>query len=128
MEPSSPSYDIFDERYPARRVLTLIADKWTPIVVYCLSGGVRRFHELQHQIPGISKKMLVQVLRSLEQDGLVKRMIYPVAPPKTEYALTALGQRVHEPIALLCRWAQANTDVLERIIRHRQQQGREHDA
>jgi DNA-binding HxlR family transcriptional regulator len=40
---SKPS-DIFDERYPARRILKLIGDKWTPIVLYCLSGGVRRFN------------------------------------------------------------------------------------
>jgi DNA-binding HxlR family transcriptional regulator len=37
----------FDDRYPARRLLDLIGDKWTPIVLYCLSGGVRRFNEMQ---------------------------------------------------------------------------------
>ena len=67
---SKPS-DIFDARYPARRILKLIGDKWTPIVLYCLSGGVRRFNELQHHIPDISKKMLIQVLRKLEASGLV---------------------------------------------------------
>jgi DNA-binding HxlR family transcriptional regulator len=74
--------DIFDGRYPARRVLSLIGDKWTPIVLYCLSGGVRRFNEMQHRIPDISKKMLIQVLRKLEADGLVNRKVYPVVPPK----------------------------------------------
>jgi DNA-binding HxlR family transcriptional regulator len=111
---SQPS-DIFDGRYPARRVLSLIGDKWTPIVLYCLSGGVRRFHEMQHRIPDISKKMLIQVLRKLEADGLVKRKVYPVVPPKTEYTLTPTGQRLHEPVALLCRWAAANTDLLDEI-------------
>lgn len=57
---------IYDQRYPARQLLDLIADKWTPIILYCLSGGTRRFSELQHQIPDISKKMLIQVLRRLE--------------------------------------------------------------
>ena len=111
---SQPS-DIFDGRYPARRVLSLIGDKWTPIVLYCLSGGVRRFNEIQHRIPGISKKMLIQVLRKLEADGLVNRKVYPVVPPKTEYTLTSTGQRLHEPVALLCRWAAANTDLLDKI-------------
>ena len=113
---------ILDERYPVRRVLNLIADKWTPVVLFCLSGGIKRFGELQHHIPDISKKMLIQVLRNLERDGLVKRTVYPVVPPKTEYALTALGLRIHEPIALLCRWAIENTAVLERVMRHRQRQ------
>ena len=111
---SKPS-DIFDARYPARRILKLIGDKWTPIVLYCLSGGVRRFNELQHYIPDISKKMLVQVLRKLEASGLVHRKVYPVVPPKTEYTLTEGGQRLHEPVALLCRWAAANTALLDKI-------------
>jgi DNA-binding HxlR family transcriptional regulator len=111
---SKPS-DIFDERYPARRILKLIGDKWTPIVLYCLSGGVRRFNELQRHIPDISKKMLIQVLRKLEASGLVNRKVYPVVPPKTEYALTEAGRRLHEPVALLCRWAAANTALLDKI-------------
>lgn len=48
--------DTFDERYPARRVLSLIGDKWTPIVLYCLSGSTRRFNEMQHRIPVFQRK------------------------------------------------------------------------
>lgn len=115
METKSKPSDIFDKRYPARRVLNLIGDKWTPIVLYCLSGGVRRFHELQNRIPDISKKMLIQVLRNLEAFALVDRKVYPVVPPRTEYTLTATGKRLHEPVALLCRWAADNTDLLDKI-------------
>jgi DNA-binding HxlR family transcriptional regulator len=111
---NTPS-DIFDARYPARRILKLIGDKWTPIVLYCLSGGVRRFNEFQRHIPDISKKMLIQVLRKLEASGLVGRKVYPVVPPKTEYTLTETGRRLHEPVALLCRWAAANTALLDKI-------------
>jgi DNA-binding HxlR family transcriptional regulator len=119
METKSKASDIFDKRYPARRVLNLIGDKWTPIVLYCLSGGVRRFHEMQHSIPDISKKMLIQVLRNLEASALVNRKVYPVVPPKTAYTLTAEGKRLHEPVALLCRWAAENTDLLDKIEAHR---------
>lgn len=110
---------VYDQRYPARQLLDLIADKWTPIILYCLSGGTRRFSELQHQIPDISKKMLIQVLRRLERDGIVDRKVYPVVPPKTEYALTALGRRVHEPIAMLCEWAMENEKDLKAVYRRR---------
>lgn len=113
---------VYDRRYPARQVLELIADKWTPIILYCLSGGTRRFSELHHQIPDISKKMLIQVLRRLEQDGLVDRKVYPVVPPKTEYSLTPLGQRMHEPISLICTWAIEHRDDLETVLRHRRRQ------
>jgi DNA-binding HxlR family transcriptional regulator len=105
----------FDEAYPARRILALIGDKWTPVVIYCLSGGTKRFGELHARIPDISKKMLTQVLRGLERDGLARRKVYPVVPPKTEYALTPLGQRLHEPIAALCRWAIDHPEDLRAI-------------
>jgi DNA-binding HxlR family transcriptional regulator len=111
---SKPS-DIFDQGYPARRVLNMIGDKWTPIILYCLSGGTHRFNELQRRIPDISKKMLIQVLRNLEASALVSRKVYPVVPPKTEYTLTPTGKRLHEPVAFLCRWATANTDLLDKI-------------
>ena len=110
---------VYDQRYPARQLLDLIADKWTPILLYCLSGGTRRFSELQHQIPDISKKMLIQVLRRLESDGIVERKVYPVVPPKTEYRLTPLGRRIHEPVAILCRWAVENEKDLKAVMRKR---------
>ena len=107
--------DIFDERYPARRILNLIGDKWTPIVLYCLSDSVRRFNEMQRQIPDISKKMLIQVLRELEAWGVVERKVYRVVPPKTEYRLTTSGLKLHEPVKVLCRWAADNTALLDKI-------------
>ena len=116
---------VYEARYPVRRILDLIADKWTPIILYCLSGGTRRFSELQHQIPGISKKMLIQVLRRLEEDGLVRREVYPVVPPKTEYSLTDLGKRFHEPISLLCEWALSNESEIEKVYRRRRRQERQ---
>ena len=118
MEPDANG-QILDERYPARRVLNLIADKWTPIVVYCLAGGTHRFGEMQRRIPGLSKKMLIQVLRNLERDGLVHREVFQVVPPKTEYTLTELGRRLHEPISLLCRWAADHVGMLEEIEHNR---------
>ena len=113
-------HPVYDPHYPARRVLDLIADKWTPIILYCLSGGTRRFSELLHQIPDISKKMLIQVLRRLEDDGIVARKVYPVVPPKTEYRLTDLGRRIHEPVALICEWAMAHEADIDAVLRRRQ--------
>ena len=117
---------IYDSRYPARQLLDLIADKWTPIILYCLSAGTRRFSELQHQIPDISKKMLIQVLRRLENDGIVERKVYPVVPPKTEYSLTALGRRIHEPISMLCQWASEHEKDLKTVLARRRS-GEDHN-
>jgi DNA-binding HxlR family transcriptional regulator len=106
--------------FPSRAILALIGDKWTIVVLYCLSlQEVRRFNELQRQIPDISKKMLVQTLRNLERDGLVERTVYPQVPPKTEYRLTHEGHRLREPIAELCRWAVENQTFLATILARR---------
>lgn len=110
---------VYGEDYPARRVLDLVTQRWTAIVIYCLTGGVRRFGELESQIPGISKKVLTDVLRRLEADGVVSRKVYAEVPPRTEYRLTAIGKRLHEPIQMVCQWALDNPDVLKKIERNR---------
>ena len=101
-------------------VLTLIEDKWTPIVLYCMSQGeFRRLNELQRQIPDISKKMLIQTLRRLERDGLVHRRVYAEVPPRTEYRLTEDGRRLREPIQRLCEWASDNEAFVSAVLARR---------
>jgi len=95
--------DIEGDLWPA---LELIADKWAVIVIFALLGGTRRYGELQRQVTGISQKMLTQTLRKLERDGLVRRTVYAVIPPKVEYALTPLGETLVDPLNAMCRWAQ----------------------
>lgn len=118
MKRNSTSAEL-DALFPTVRLLDLIGNKWTPIVLYCLSGGVRRFNEMERQTPDISKKMLIQVLRSLEKDGLVERKVFQVVPPKTEYRLTSDGRRLHKPVARLCAWAIKNAVFLDDIHKRR---------
>lgn len=112
--------DVYGPKYPARRLLELVGDRWTPIVLFSLADSVKRFSEIQRDIPDISKKMLIQVLRALESGGLVERKVYPVVPPKTEYRLTPDGQTLHEPVAEFCSWASSNETFLDEIHRRRQ--------
>ena len=95
---------------PTRRVLDLIADKWTCLIIGLLDGEPKRFSQLQREIGGISQKMLAQTLRSLERDGLVTRTIYPEVPPHVEYELTPLGQTLIEPIAAIRNWAETHIE------------------
>jgi DNA-binding HxlR family transcriptional regulator len=98
--------DVFNRNCDSRQVLTLLADRWTMLVIYALSRGVRRHGELKRMIGGISQKMLTQTLRSLEHDGIVRRRVYAVVPPRVEYALTPLGQTLLTPLKAICRWAE----------------------
>jgi len=114
------AYEALEPDFPSRAILSLIGDKWTIVVLYCLSlRDVRRFNELQRQIPAISKKMLAQTLRRLEGEGLIERFSYPQVPPKTEYRLTEDGHRLREPIAALCRWTVENKPFVEAILARR---------
>ena len=75
---------VYDEGYPSRRLFNLIGDKWTPIIVYILGQGTKRYGELQRHLPDVSKKMLTQTLRALERDGLLKRKVYAEVPPRVD--------------------------------------------
>jgi DNA-binding HxlR family transcriptional regulator len=104
---------VYDESYPSRRLLELIGDKWTPIIVYILGQGTKRYGEFQRHLPDVSKKMLTQTLRALERNGLLKRKVYAEVPPRVDYSLTPLGRSFLEPVTSLCAWAQAHKDQLD---------------
>jgi DNA-binding HxlR family transcriptional regulator len=97
-----------------RRGLELIADQWSMLVVVALGEETKRFSQLHARIAGISKKMLTQVLRKLERNGLVKRVVYPVIPPIVEYSLTSLGLTLREPIYALRDWSECYIEEVER--------------
>src|SRR5258706_4681916 len=97
--------DIFRADCLSRHVLQLIADEWTPLVIYALEEDTMRFGQLLKRIDGISTKMLTQTLRAMERNGLVQRVVYPVVPPVVEYSLTPLGQTLVEPMKALGDWA-----------------------
>lgn len=99
---------------PIRMVLARISDKWSILILYTLTqASVMRFNELQKTIPDISQKMLTVTLRTLEEDGLVKRQIYAQVPPKVEYSLTGRAISLLPHINSLISWAKENmNDIL----------------
>lgn len=109
-----PPINVLNRRCPSNDVLDMIADKWTVLVIYALRDNTWRYSDLERMIDGISQKMLTQTLRKLERNGLVTRTVYPVVPPRVEYALTELGSSLHEVLRPLCKWSQTHMpDILE---------------
>lgn len=94
------------QRLGAELALELVSEKWFVLVMAELRHGVRRYSELRRAIPAVSQRMLTRTLRNMERDGLVRRAVYPVVPPRTEYSLTPLGVSLLEPLRVLCLWAQ----------------------
>jgi DNA-binding HxlR family transcriptional regulator len=113
MAKTAASPSVLEPQCPSRLVLDRIADKWTALVIQILASGTMRYAELQRAIGGISQKMLTQTLRSLERDGLVRRTVHPVIPPKVEYSLTRLGRTLIEPLHALCRWSEKHLAELQ---------------
>lgn len=75
-------------------VQKLISGKWKILILWNLSHETLRFSDLKRKLPDITQKMLTNQLRSLEEDGLISRTVYPVVPPKVEYALTDIGKEM----------------------------------
>lgn len=100
---------------PIRNILSRICDKWSMLVMVTLDDkGVMRFNELQKSIPDISQKMLTVTLRTLEEDGFVKRKIYAEVPPKVEYSLTERAHSLLPLIDSLVAWAKDNmSDIIK---------------
>ena len=94
-------------------VLSLIGDKWTVMIVMTLTERPRRFNDIKRTIGGISQQMLARTLRALERDGMVARTVHPTVPPQVEYALTALGRSLADPIRELGFWAGAHIAEIE---------------
>jgi len=94
-------------------VLARVGDKWTVYVVKLLANGSMRFNEIRRAIPAISQRMLSLTLRGLERDGLVTRTVTPTIPPRVDYALTAMGLTLIEPLKAIGIWALANRDYVE---------------
>src|SRR6202035_5720535 len=80
--------------------------RWKLVILFHLFGGkMLRFSDLERAIPAISQKMLIQQLRQMEKDGIVRRLVYHQVPPKVEYGLTEWGQALCPALDALLKWA-----------------------
>jgi DNA-binding HxlR family transcriptional regulator len=96
--------------------LALFEAKWKVDVLYLLAAGIRR-RTILHDHLLVSKRVLTDVLRALERDGLVRRSVLDGAPVRIEYALTPLGRSLTGPLFALYEWAAEHT---ERVVQARE--------
>ena len=77
---------------PVATTVSLIGSKWKLLILRNLLQRPWRFNELKRSLDGISQKVLTDSLRSMEEDGIITRAVYPEVPPRVEYALSELGE------------------------------------
>ncbi|MDG0794193.1 helix-turn-helix transcriptional regulator [Cohnella ginsengisoli] len=88
-----------------------IVGKWKPTILYhLLQGKPLRFNELRRLLPDITQRMLTLYLRELEEEEIVKRVVYPQIPPKVEYSITEYGMSLSPVLEMLHRWGVAHIE------------------
>ena len=87
--------------------VALIGSKWKLLSIRNLLERPWRFNELKKDLEGISQKVLTDSLRSMEEDGLVTRTVYPEVPPRVEYALSDLGKSLKPILDSMVAWGNA---------------------
>ena len=98
-------------------VFKILEGRWKLVILFHLFGGEkRRFSDLERAIPAISQKMLIQQLRQMEADGVVRRIVHHQVPPKVEYCLTKWGQALCPALDALLKWASLQESMSESLL------------
>lgn len=94
--------------------LKFLEGRWKLVILFHLFGGqTLRFSELERAIPAVSQKMLIQQLRQMEADGIVRRIVHHQVPPKVEYCLTDWGQALCPALDALLTWAAQRDEIVD---------------
>ena len=89
---------------PVATTVQLIGSKWKLLIMRNLLERPWRFNELKKNLVGISQKVLTDSLRSMEEDGIITRTVYPEVPPHVEYALSDLGESMRPILTAMQEW------------------------
>jgi len=100
-------------------VLAILGGKWKPLIVYHLAGGPKRTGQLRRLVTNVSEKMLIQHLKELTDDGVIRRIDYQKVPPHVEYELTDFGRSLAQVLAPLCEWGTHHNSQVTKIVQNR---------
>lgn len=89
---------------PVATTVQMIGSKWKLLIMRNLLARPWRFNELRRDLDGISQKVLTDSLRSMEEDGIIKRTVYAEVPPRVEYSLSELGESMRPIIKAMEQW------------------------
>jgi DNA-binding HxlR family transcriptional regulator len=102
---------------PVKATTKVMAGKWKVAVLWHLSFQSRRFAELRDLLPGVSEKVLTAQLRQLEKDGVLRRTVTPLVPPRVDYELTAAGSELIPIMQSMCDWGSKHLGIVPTLPR-----------
>lgn len=100
-------YTFKGKTYPCCASLTMgiIGGKWKTVILFYLIDGTLRYNELRKKMPTVTERTLSLQLKTLEEDGIIKRKVYTCKPPlKVEYSLTPFGETLIPLIKSIADW------------------------
>ena len=89
---------------PVAITVQMVGSKWKLLILRNLLARPWRFNALRKNLEGISQKVLTDSLRSMEDDGIITRTVYPEVPPRVEYSLSELGESMRPIIKAMEQW------------------------
>src|ERR1700682_2612770 len=112
-----PEHTVASAAKGVEDVLRILEGRWKLVILFHLFGGkVLRFSELRRAIPAVSEKMLIQQLRQMERDGIVRRFVHHQVPAKVEYNLTDWGQALCPALDALLTWVDLKERLTEVVV------------
>lgn len=101
-------------------VLEILGGKWKPLILFHLASGAKRTGQLRRLVTNVSEKMLIQHLKEMMDDGIIRRIDFQTVPPHVEYELTDFGQSLAKVLAPLCEWGTRHMPEVAIIVQNRQ--------
>lgn len=101
---------------PVATTVSIIGSKWKLLIIRNLLSRPWRFNELKKDLDGISQKVLTDSLRSMEEDGIIMRTVYPEVPLRVEYALSELGESMRPILDAMYRWGTEYKNTAEKGV------------
>ena len=89
---------------PVATSVSVFGSKWKLLIIRNLLERPWRFNELKKSLDGISQKVLTDSLRTMEDDGIITRTVYPEVPPRVEYSLSKLGESMRPILDAMKQW------------------------
>jgi DNA-binding HxlR family transcriptional regulator len=97
--------------------LYVLNGKWKLAVILSLVKSSKRFNELQHEITGISAKVLAKELKDLELNDFIKRNVYRTTPVSIIYEATAYSLTLKSVIGELSAWGAQHREKVKQSMR-----------
>lgn len=94
------SYNKFEEAYQ------IIGKKWMCLIIHYLLNEPKRFSEINSLIPNLSKRVLTERMKELEDCGIILRRVITNRPVRSEYSLTKKGHALGIALQTVDSWAE----------------------